>query len=674
MATTLNLPDPIAFSDLRDLETKERRKLLGRKLQLDTLGPNGKRPRTREEDEELKAIVQKLACDDVVDPLFVAVRGQIVKSVKDHKDGLLPSQQLLELLRLPPNPRHPWNAIIRLAGLPQNPDLADSIKALADSKATLPILNKIVKDFDVAISRIQNQGAQLDDLNNLAAQIVLHKLGRFSDELGAVVKGGKLSEAESLVDYLLIYFGKRVKQANLTLDEKRLAAVYGLLEYDQIEPPVDHSRETVSSYDPDEEGRRQRFGKAVFSAQGEYETNFDLFEAVLPILITIGSQGAIDQVNALEWARTVRILRDGGVTAKTAQLPRKVDEALNVIQKVGEDIAPSLIGIDLPDLDAQDDFQIQADNIIALQPAYFAAMFEELKAFAVVDKLVELFQNGVLPVGRGEAGNGLFKYWKETATRVSEAERRSFYARALGVSGGDDGGMPNREFNDLFLRFVSSVSSFVRQNNVDDLLRTKLPGAISQQQVRKSARDLASNLSLHGYGMAYFMATELQKQVKDVIKLLNDKDIKNAYGARDMWQVIDQVATLELGGAKNSLRYRTMATSGAIIMAWLAKNAALLSNSSFGPVLSVDDIRNPPPRPNGEKATTSPTDFDLVNACEQWLAVTGTQEDTVEDYSQHRESPTMPSRPIQIPSIAREMLEGAGVPAMSLGGNGYTRH
>ena len=48
--------------------------------------------------------------------------------------------------------------------------------------------------------------------------------------------------------------------------------------------------------------------------------------------------------------------------------------------------------------------------------------------------------------------------------------------------------------------------------------------------------------------------------------------------------------------------------------------------------------------------------------------------DTVEDYSQHKESPTMPSRPIQIPSIAREMLESAGVPAMSLGvGNGYGR-
>jgi hypothetical protein len=683
VAKPLNLPDPIAFSDLRDLEGKERRRLVGRKLQLDALGPNGKRPRTNEEDEELKEIVQKLASDDVVDPLFVAARGSIARDVKDHKQGLLPSQQLQQALhQLPDRPRESdWAKIILMAGLGKNPPLADAMTGLDAGDQQAALLGRLAKDFDAAIARIGNQGVQQADLDALAAQIVTDAspADEFGKVLADVVAAGKLSEAERLVDYLLVYYAqgasRRVGRANLTANEKKLAAVYGLLEADFVEAPADHSRITVYAYDPDEEGRRQKFGKAVFGAQGEYQTNQPLFEAILPILIKLGGQGAIDTVSALEWAQCVRILRDRGVTAAEPQLERKVDEALNVIQKVGEDVAPSLIGIDLPDLDAQDDFQIQADNIIALQPAYFAAMLEELKAFAVVDKLVELFQNGVLPVGRGEAGNGLFKYWKDTATRVSEAERRSFYARTLGVAGGDDGGMPNREFNDLFLRFVSSVSSFIRQNNVDDLLRTKLPGSISQQQVRKSARDLASNLSLHGYGMAYFMATELQKQVKDVIKLLNDKDIRNAYGARDMWQVIDQVATLELGGAKNSVRYRTMATSGAIIMAWLAQNAAKLSNSSFGPLLNVDDIRNPPPRPNGEKATTSPTDFDLVNACEQWLAVTGTQEDTVEDYSQHKESPTMPSRPIQIPSIAREMLEGAGVPAMSLGyTNGYPRH
>ena len=42
--------------------------------------------------------------------------------------------------------------------------------------------------------------------------------------------------------------------------------------------------------------------------------------------------------------------------------------------------------------------------------------------------------------------------------------------------------------------------------------------------------------------------------------------------------MVDQVATLELGGARNSVRYRTMANAGAIIIRWLANNAEGLAS------------------------------------------------------------------------------------------------
>jgi len=465
------------------------------------------------------------------------------------------------------------------------------------------------------------------------------------------------------------------QQTGAALDdnEKLLTGVFGLLQLDRITPPPFHPPEGSPTFDPDEDRQKQLFGKAVFSAQGEYQTNKPLFDKVLGILTDIGSaQGSNDEVNAVEWASVVRKLIAKGITEGQPQLDRKVNEALDSIQRADDEGEPSDINIDLPNLDDEEtsENEIVGDNIRALQPAYFSAMFEELKVFQVVDKLVELFQNGVLPIGRGEAGNNLFKYWKDTATRISETERRNFYTRSLGIPGGDDNGMPNRDFNDLFLRFVSAVSSFIRQNSLDELLQTKIPGSISQQKIRKAARDLAMNLSLHGYGMAYFMATDLQKQIRDAIKLLSDPDIKNAYGARDMWQVIDQVAALELGGSRNSVRYRTMAAAGTIILAWLAKNARELSNSSFGPILNVDEIRNPTPRPPGTKATVDPTDFDLVNACDQWLAVTGTQDVDVESYAQPRESPNMTSKPIQIPDMARETLESVGVPSLGYSGNG----
>jgi hypothetical protein len=360
----------------------------------------------------------------------------------------------------------------------------------------------------------------------------------------------------------------------------------------------------------------------------------------------------------------VDILVQQGIDTSNAQLDVWIDRALATAQNVGQDRQPSLIDIDLPDLDQEiSNFEIVRENIFALQPAYFAAMFEELKVFQVVDKLVELCQNGILPVGRGDAGNLLFAHWKNAALRVSESERRSFYARSLGIPGGDDGGSPNREFKDLFMRFVSAVSSFVRQNNLDNLLRSNIPGAVSQQQVRKSGRDLATNISAHGYGMAYPMATELQTQINDVITILKNEEIRASYGAKDMWQVVDQVSGLELGGAKNSVKYRTMASAGATVFAWLANKSSQLSSGSYAPILDVAQLQTGPTQ--STKPTKNPSDYDLVGACDQWLAVTGTDEGSVEKAAEPVEAPVMPSRPIQIPSVARDMLESVGVPAMS---------
>jgi hypothetical protein len=56
-----------------------------------------------------------------------------------------------------------------------------------------------------------------------------------------------------------------------------------------------------------------------------------------------------------------------------------------------------------------------------------------------------------------------------------------------------------------------------------------------------------------------------------------------------------------------------------------------------------------------------PSDWDLVNACEQWLAVGGVQDPTVEQYAQPIESPTMTSRPLDMPQAARDVLDQVGV-------------
>jgi hypothetical protein len=457
----------------------------------------------------------------------------------------------------------------------------------------------------------------------------------------------------------------------LTMDAVvRAALTIGLSIVDETEaPPVkaaggNKSPAIVSMTAAPEYGGLSR---GFYAAIGEVQAMHDLAVLVLPILAQEGDpRGTADRspgsVDAAEFARVMRALAKRGVTAKegaTLQLRRLVNQSLDRIQFVGEERPINELGIDLPDLEAES-LDIVPDNVRLMGPMVCAAMFDELKAFQVVDKLVELFQHGMLTIGSGEAGNLLYKYWKDAPNRMSEGERKNFYAMTMGIPGGESGGMINREFNDLWIRFVSSVSSFIRQNEVDKLLRAALPSPISQQQVRKAARDLAVNLSLHGYGMAFYAAIDLQEQIGFMIRLLGDPDIRNAYGARDMWQVIDQVATLELGGAKTSSRYRTLATCGGIITAWLANNVRRITRPT-GPIIDIDDVRSPIPRSNGQSATKNPTDYDLVNACELWLADTATSDTRVDELAQPREAPATTSRPVQIPSIAREMLDGIGL-------------
>jgi hypothetical protein len=56
--------------------------------------------------------------------------------------------------------------------------------------------------------------------------------------------------------------------------------------------------------------------------------------------------------------------------------------------------------IDLPDIDDERALEIRQANLQATQALYFSAMLEKTRLSKVTDKLVELFNAGVLPFGR----------------------------------------------------------------------------------------------------------------------------------------------------------------------------------------------------------------------------------------------------------------------------------
>lgn len=479
----------------------------------------------------------------------------------------------------------------------------------------------------------------------------------------------------------------------LDRNEREVASICGILQLDNLVEP-----------------ERKGFRIKVSQAQGEYREYSELYNAVIEWmadkhLVTTESQidqgmvsdaiiGCItpgksiskrrdpdtgemrddenfvprfaDKIVAMSTrsvAGIVRKLAADRITANDPWLSSRIEAAFETFTGVVSGGAPSSMEISLPDLDDAVDVEIIKENLHAVQAIYFSCMLEEAHLFQVVERIVELFRAGFLPLGRGKAGDFLFRYYKTASERITEAERRDLYMRAFGTPGGDPGmNEPNREFNELWLRFVSAVSNFTRQTTVEKLLRQEIPLAVSQEQVRKSARDLAANLSVHGYGIAYFAATELQQSVLEFRDLLSDPEVRGAFGARDMWQVIDQVNANYLGGPRNSYRYRVQANSGAIIIRWLAKNHQRLMGRFGLDVISVDTLNNPHLRAMAsDRPLVDPSDWDLVNACEQWLAVGGVQEQRIEQYSQPIESPVITSKPIEMPQMARDALQSVGI-------------
>lgn len=475
---------------------------------------------------------------------------------------------------------------------------------------------------------------------------------------------GNLTPLQISHEHGAIVFDPKLKDGDHNRQVVRTSLLYGLLGVANAPvPPV------VAGDDRTEPDTAHpnwaRFLSAFYESLGTIAGQMGLAQKVLSIIIQDVriTSNQVAQVYASKFAESMKVLIAKGVREGDPQLKPMVDQ---VLDRVSDFAAADRerpwheVAIDLPDLNSWVDNNVVAENVYLMGPMIFASMFEELKAFQVVDKLVEMSQRGHISLPRGKAGTQLYEYWRQAPNRMSEVERQTFYAMTLGMPTGQPGAQVNIEFQDLWLRFVSSVSSLVRENRVDALIRSSLPSAINQQQVKKSARDLVSNMSLFGYGMAYYAAIDLQKQINEMIQLLSDADMKATFGARDMWGVIDQIAQVELGGARNSSKYRTLATSGAIITRWLGDNLDRLRDPTL-PVLELKAIENPPARLIGQSATSHPTDYDLVNACELWLADSALDDMRVEQLSQPRESPQQPSRPIQMPSIARELLEGTGL-------------
>ena len=211
--------------------------------------------------------------------------------------------------------------------------------------------------------------------------------------------------------------------------------------------------------------------------------------------------------------------------------------------------------------------QVELEAAAAL---YSGALLEELQPFALVDRLVELWLRGGLPAGAtSSSSQALDHYWRDDAERLTADERRALYGQVFADP-----------FEDLWVELLAAMARAEPDvTEHADAVRAQLSAGVDEATLRT--------------------APLLVAQLRAALEVLHDREILEAYGARDSWALIDTLARRE-GSEPDVARLRTMAATGAVVIGWLAGGA-------------------PPAGDAGEEA---------VEAAQAWLtAATRPQED-----------------------------------------------
>ena len=328
---------------------------------------------------------------------------------------------------------------------------------------------------------------------------------------------------------------------------------------------------------------------------------------------------------------------------RAAVLARYNDETLAA--GGGDGGGSGIAFLDLPPLHdpGGENDEIKPDNIAAISAIYVVYQCEQLMLFKCVERIVELFMAGLLPMSGDNLARKLDNYYWNREDQVSEAGRYANYARALGAPGGNVGpdAPTNSEFNMHLMRCVSTIAAVQSERSYANLFdqHSGTASLTKGEYARKAMRDWAANCTLYGYAGAQFAAERLGNQLRQAMEILQLPRIKEIYGVNTMWQVIERVAQSEFGVTVNIVKHRTLAEETRVIMGVLADRAPIWSQSSGKPLFTVGGVGGV----GGD--LDEETSDRLFRAAQYFLAVNGVQDANVREYSQPVETPAMPSVP-----------------------------
>lgn len=441
-------------------------------------------------------------------------------------------------------------------------------------------------------------------------------------------------------------FDKRVdpllKNTTFNLDDQDKAAIKGILIVDgyasfggdELERGVNTAIREVTNK------RKDAAGTAV--------ANTEIYDKVSAVLSDGGSKDVYYEEVA-EVGRAVFQNLDRIVFSEDSQVASQIDEAAQEYGTGGGTVG----GLDLPDLAEESEDELVPENIRAVGIIYAAYQLEQARLFDVVDRIMEQFMNGLLPVGFDAAGRALDRLYFEREDMYDQSARFMQYSRVLGAAGGDVSTevLPNSEFESIWMRFLASVSEFDRQLRVADVFSNtagRRSLGTTAEHVRKAGRDVAANASLYGWANTHFAARRMGRMIQEYVAVLRLPEILSAHGVQTPWQVIERVSTREWGKSPNIVRSRTLADSGKKIFDTIAAKARAWTGTTpmfeitLAPAASSSSASRPTAAFNENER------MELTRHVESILAVLGIKDAQLDEYSEPSESTLAPS----IPSVS----------------------
>jgi hypothetical protein len=194
------------------------------------------------------------------------------------------------------------------------------------------------------------------------------------------------------------------------------------------------------------------------------------------------------------------------------------------------------------------DDEIRQDNVRAAGVLYAAAILEELKIIELAERLNELNQQKLLNVGAGEASNLLHVFWDAAYKRMPAPRRIATFARVLGTPGASGDFEPNHEFEGLFEALVTALADG------------------PADAIGPAAAELHANLAEHTDEATTKAAVELRATIAELGDVLSDVELRTAFHASDMWQLVENVMRDWGSDPAGVPSQRTLATSGATIL------------------------------------------------------------------------------------------------------------